>query len=522
MLINENTITSKYICLYELQSSRIGIPIFQRFYKWKEKEIVQLKEDLLGIIDNPSSQLYLLDFIYYEEDGIIKLADGQQRIVTLNNFIKAIKDVALERNEQIDEIDYFNVTYDIFANQEKYKTHFENYPTSPFKKVYLDLCDFVREHASRINDFISTIKNNIYVYMKKCSNADDAFNIFQQINTGGKPLSKDEVIRTALDQYSSAYGIRFNTTNIREVKQSLISYYKYKTNDFDRNFDNMEIITFLKEHITKDRSTYQDFVDTINALSSIETNPIKYVAQFIKRTTLIEVLNIMAMKHIDTNVSSEHLTKIMIPLCMMSIVLTLNGGSPTTFRYLLNDIVEDIKNEKDPSDINSRLINIINSDTTVWQISINDFTNKLGDIGTSGGIKKSLLILDVVFRNVSGTINVDSINLEHIYPQNPNPEWAANGWPSHKEEQKKLIYNIGNYLLLCETVNKQIQNKYISHKVVKYREIIARDMLLQTPLNTVDFERFENEQNVYIEHRNKEIAKSIQANLPLGRVLIKN
>lgn len=522
MIINNNTITSEYIRLYDWQSKSIGIPIFQRFYAWKEKEIVQFKEDLLNVMSNHTSQLYLLDFIYYEEGEKIKLADGQQRIVTLNNLIKVIKDVALEQKIDIDDIDLFDITYDVFSNQQKYDTHFNNYVTAPFKKVYLNLYDFVKANITKINDMISVIKNNIYVYMKKCSNADDAFNIFQQINTGGKPLSKDEVIKTALDQYSLAYGIRFDTSKIKEVRQSLISFYKLKSSNYDKNFDNMEIITFLREFVTKDRNTFQDFVDTIVLLNTIGNSPIRYVINYINRNTLLDVLNIMAMKHIDINTEHDYMTKIMIPLCMMSIVLTLNGGSPTTFRYLLNEIVDDIKNGILPSEINEKLINKINSDTTTWQININDFINKLGDITVSRGIKKALLILDVIYRNVSGTVNVNTINLEHIYPQNPDSEWAANGWPSHREQQKVLIDNIGNYLLLCENVNKQVQNQYITHKVAKYNSIITRDILLQTPMNTVDFNRFENEQTLYIDYRKTEIAKSIQAYLPLGRVLIKN
>ena len=522
MIISNNTITSEYVKLYDWQSKKIGIPIFQRFYAWKEKEIVQFKEDLLNIISNQTAQLYLLDFIYYEEDGKIKFADGQQRIVTLNNLIKAIKDVANELSLTIDNIELFDISYDVFANQQKYETHFNNYVTAPFKKVYLNLYEFVKTNVNKINDLISIIKNNIYVYMKKCSNADDAFNIFQQINTGGKPLSKDEVIKTALDQYSLAYGIRFDTSKMKEVRQSLISFYKLKSSNYDKNFDNMEIITFLRDYVTKDRNTYQDFVDTIVLLNTIGNSPIRYVISYINRNTLLDVLNIMAMKHIDINTNHDYMTKIMIPLCMMSIVLTLNGGSPTTFRYLLNEVVDDIKNGVAPSNINTKLINKINSDTTTWQINIIDFTNKLGDITTSRGIKKSLLILDVIYRNISGYVNVNTINLEHIYPQNPDSEWAANGWPSHREQQKDLIDNIGNYLLLCESVNKQVQNQYITHKVAKYNSIITRDTLLQTAMNTVDFTRFENEQDSYINDRKSEIAKSIQANLPLGRVLIKN
>ena len=91
-----------------------------------------------------------------------------------------------------------------------------------------------------------------------------------------------------------------------------------------------------------------------------------------------------------------------------------------------------------------------------------------------------------------------------------------------RESQKELIDNIGNYLLLCEEVNKSIQNQYITHKVAKYKDIIYRDILLQTPINTVDFNRFTDEQGIYIKNRTCEIAKMIQTGLPLGRVLIKN
>lgn len=521
MVINKNSIISVYKNIYDLQLKKIGIPIFQRFYDWKEKQIIRFKEDLLKIIDNQNLQFFLLDFIYYTENDVIKLADGQQRMVTLNNLIKAVIDVSRDLSLKTENIELFNISYDVFSNQQKYETHMNSYVIAPFKKVYLDLYAFVKQHVDRIGDIIKVIKNNIYVYMKKCDNADDAFEIFQQINTGGKPLSKDDVIKTALDQYTKVFGIRIDTAKMKEVKQSLISFYKFKTNNFDKNFDSMEIITFLRDFVTKNKETFQEFADSIYLLNTIGNSPIKYVINYINRSTLFDVLNILAMKHININTNHEYMQKVVIPLCMMSIILTLNGGSPTTFRYLLTEIVSDIKADISPTEINFKLIKKIDEEQTVWQMSLEEFTKKLGNITTPSGIKKALLIIDVICRNISGTINCDVINLEHIYPQNPDYEWAANGWPSHRENQKELIDNIGNYLLLSESVNKSIQNKYISHKILKYKLIIKTDILLQTPLNEIDFDRFEKERERYIFERQTAIAKQIQSDLPLGRVLIK-
>lgn len=520
MIIKNNTIISEYKNIYDLNNKKIRIPIFQRFYAWKEKEIIQFKDDLLKVMADQTVQFYFLDFIYYEEDDSIYFADGQQRIVTLNNLIKAILEVSKANNIQIDSLKLFNISYDIKANNDKYITHFTNYPTVPFKKVYLNLLDFVKKNIDRINDLIKVIKNNIFVFLKKCSNADDAFSIFQQINTGGKPLTKDEVIKTALDQYSKIYDISFNTSKIKDVRQSIISYYKLLSPNSDCNFDNMEIITFLKEHVTKDKETFKKFVNCIHLITKSQDKPIRFVINYINRSSLFDVVNILTMKEKDIE-DSNYQNLVLLPLCMMSIVLTFRNGNPTLFRYLLNEIIEKIKSNVKPAEINNHLVNIINKNSDTWKINFDDFKNKLGDMNVSNNIKKAILILDVIRSNTSSSLNVNKINLEHIYPQKPNDEWARNGWPTSRQEQKELIDNIGNYLLLCSEVNKRLQNQYIINKKSKYLEQIKMDKSLDTLTNKVDFELFEKEREEYIYKRQNDIATIIMENFPLGKVLIK-
>ena len=107
-----------------------------------------------------------------------------------------------------------------------------------------------------------------------------------------------------------------------------------------------------------------------------------------------------------------------------------------------------------------------------------------------------------------------------IYPQKPDAQWATENWPTSSEEQKELIENIGNYILLNEEVNKRIKNKYIDYKVVEYNRIIPQDLSLGTVMNTVDFDRFKNERKNYIVERQKAITKLVYENFKLAQVII--
>ena len=52
MLVNEGKLTQEYVKLYSLQKYKIGIPIFQRFYDWKEKQTDAILQDLLSTFEN--------------------------------------------------------------------------------------------------------------------------------------------------------------------------------------------------------------------------------------------------------------------------------------------------------------------------------------------------------------------------------------------------------------------------------------------------------------------------------------
>lgn len=521
MLIKNNSVSSEYVCLYDFfKNKNIGIPIFQRFYDWKPKQLEELCKDILFAVNEENKTIYLLDFIYYLEDNKIKIADGQQRLVTINIFFKAINDVIEANKLNIPFEPLFNISYDVSLNNEKYNTSFFNYPIAPFKKVYLYIKEFVESNISIIDKVINVLKKRIYIYIKKCESADDAFLIFQQINTGGKPLSKDEIIKTSIDQYAKVYDVLIKS-DIKEMKTMVNSYYKYILSTSNVNFDNIAIMSFLKDYVVKSKETFLNFINALTTVSNCKNTAISYVIKYINRSQLLDVLNVLSMKGINIENKKEYLVNVMAPLCLLSVCMSMKKSNPGgIIKVLYSDVINMIKENRSSKDISYAIVKFINENATLCKISFNDFKDSLGDKNLSFGIKKGLLILDVILRSTSSKIIVENINLEHIYPQNPSIDWALYGWPSDRESQLDLISNIGNFLLLNEEVNKTIQNKYITQKVDFYKRIIPNDISLQSKMNTVDFASFENKKKDYIKKRQADIAKIIQDTFPIGKVLI--
>lgn len=141
-------------------------PEFQRFLRWTPEQKTKLIESLLLGIPIPSI------FVFQREDGVLDVVDGLQRISTILHFMGDLRDE--DGNVLpplvLEEADYLpSLAGKVWA------------PDSHPQYIGDDIQRFFRQE-----------KIDVKVLLRD-SDAQAKYELFQRINTGGTPLSEQEV-----------------------------------------------------------------------------------------------------------------------------------------------------------------------------------------------------------------------------------------------------------------------------------------------------------------------------------------
>jgi Protein of unknown function DUF262 len=168
-------------------------PAFQRFYRWKESQKIKLIESIFLGIPLPSI------FVAQREDGVWDLVDGLQRVSTILNFMNILKD---ENNELVKPLkltatDYLpalvNVTWGKGENE---------------------LDDSLKRLFKREKIEIKIIK--------KESDTNTKFELFQRLNTGGSNLSDQEVRNCLIIMLNEKfYNVFFEISKIKSFNECI-------------------------------------------------------------------------------------------------------------------------------------------------------------------------------------------------------------------------------------------------------------------------------------------------------------
>lgn len=176
----------------------LTIPDYQRPYKWTEKNVTRLLDD---IVTHQNKSAYRLGtIVFHQEEDKLNIVDGQQRTITLLLIVKAIID---KRLNQFKRDDLKNL--DIFKNKNLFNPKF-SHPISQMniKNNYSEICRFIQrpECSEELIDF----------FLKKCelvtftlTDISEAFQFFDSQNSRGKDLRPHDLLKAFhLREFSQA------------------------------------------------------------------------------------------------------------------------------------------------------------------------------------------------------------------------------------------------------------------------------------------------------------------------------
>lgn len=242
------------------EQNYFNVPKYQRNYEWDSDQIDELWLDTEEILDEGEGAHFFGQIVTRENDDFQELIDGQQRITTISIMLSVFKSIAgayINRNKKdLNEKDqdtlrdiinqsneYLGVTEDssrttliIDSSDKKTQDFFNNLihgkitfdakessqTNKPIRNMSNAFCD-LRHHMNSKLELKTTISDRVnylkkifkvivkdfYVVVISTKNQQDAFTIFETLNSRGKDLTpadliKNHVLSTAKNQIDVA------------------------------------------------------------------------------------------------------------------------------------------------------------------------------------------------------------------------------------------------------------------------------------------------------------------------------
>lgn len=208
------------ININRLLNLELSIPDYQRPYKWTEKNINQLFNDILQASQEGLSEYRIGTIVLHQhDDNRLDIVDGQQRTISLYLIYHVI-----------DKITHLNVEKNNSQISKNYRE---------VKRLYDSLTDEQR------HNFKTYMKEQCRVILIIIDNEMEAFQFFDSQNSRGKALEAHDLLK--------AYHLREMRTDNEQIKINLIekweSQYSSRLASLFRNYL-YRIKTWIKQENT--------------------------------------------------------------------------------------------------------------------------------------------------------------------------------------------------------------------------------------------------------------------------------
>lgn len=194
-----------------LTDKSLTIPLYQRPYKWTEKNVNQLFSDIATHKDKSS---YRLGTIVFHEDADQKnIVDGQQRTITLLLAVRALSKLRkgkLDRNDLEEQLKLLerDMVNPSFKN---------NISKTNIRNNYLEICRII-DRSDFTEKHIDFLLNKCEVVTFALNDVSEAFQFFDSQNARGRDLEPHDLLK--------AYHLREFGSDDESLKARTISQWE--------------------------------------------------------------------------------------------------------------------------------------------------------------------------------------------------------------------------------------------------------------------------------------------------------
>ena len=534
-----------------------NIPEYQRPYKWRNKQIEDLIDDIEESMD--TGEYFIGSIILVKKNDVYDVIDGQQRLTTLTLMLAAfyqkfgIQEIRkcfidddqekfrIKVSPRVDQRNEFHEGFlsNILSGEEPDR-HRENV----FTKYYYITKEILEDHGllkdkETASLFLKYVLDNVSLIRIYTGSEGFAVKLFYVMNTRGTSLTNDEIIKVILydklnerdresfmGDWKNIEGIRKRLSGMwwpfdsAERIFTLYSYYhlgeKPKSTVFDtyskmidKGESPLKIINKVKQYANSllelhgEHSYESEFIQDDRKL---------YPFYYLNDTVYWQVILSSA---IDTDFPDfEKLTKELVRLYYLNWISGHNSGN---IRDISLKILKKIIDKEHVSKIVSLAEKKI-SDEDLEKLAFENLEKDVYSEKPKNWLRPVLLLLEYDLYDESGVDFIDDSgsdapSIDHILPQ----EWQSIHYWSEKwtaEDATKYIYKLGNMTLISLPKNSKLGNTDFITKKRQYTGNIGNERATKFRLNDMvvnnedwEVESLRNRQS-YMVKRLKEILKN--------------
>src|SRR5438128_1874043 len=521
----------KITCLEKQVGQLLGeayykIPRFQRPYSWDHVNVEEFWND--AVVES-EGDYFIGNFVVYDDKGVLGVVDGQQRLTTITLLLWALRDVFQEQGEEklaqglhslIERANVKAEKYYVVQSETSYpyfQEHIQKFQgkadvaaeVGPEEELLKQAFDYLREKLYGIVDAIKSLPNlstqkkgerireelsqvrdkvlKLNLIFTALDNDDDAYIIFETLNTRGKDLTLSDLVKSHLSRLMKPSNRGVNLARDKWAKinetfeesqedlsvSTFIHHYWLSRYDYTTE---KKLYKALRKQIRKDNAAA--FLDDLVVESGLyraihEPSYRKWKKEELEIRDSLAAMNLFrikqqlpmvlsVMRHLeDETLKIRHVRDVTRAIenfhFAFTAVASQRSSGGISFMYASN--ARNLYSAKGPRKVS--LLKQFRKKLADKRPSISEFSARFLELKYSTAFSKQkplikYILSNIYERNSPGlAIDPEKMTIEHLVPESP-----AKG-PNLAVEQ---VASIGNLILVTQKINNKLANKRFSDK----------------------------------------------------------